>query len=96
MAEFLLASAIIFGVLAGWIWVQQAYAAFARRNPDLGPFRPEGGGCGGGCSCGGGHCRRGGSEPEGDRDLLAERSGWRYCPENVIVPAKEANNNAHN
>lgn len=58
MVKFLAASLIIFGVLAGWIWVQQAYAAFARRNPELGPFRRGEGGCRGGCSCSGGQCTR--------------------------------------
>jgi len=60
MVEFLAASLIIFGVLVGWVWVQQVYAAFSRRNPDLGPFRAQGGGCGGngGCSCSAEHCSR--------------------------------------
>jgi len=57
MVRFLLASLMIFGVLVGWVWVQLTYARFAARNPELGPFRSEGGGCGsGGCSCGNGHC----------------------------------------
>ena len=59
MVRVLLATLVIFGVLAGWVWVQQAYAAFARRNPDLGPFRQEGGACGSGnCACSGGHCTK--------------------------------------
>jgi hypothetical protein len=57
MAKVLIASTVIFAVLVGWVWVQQAYAAFASRNPRLGPFRQEGGGCaGGGCNCGRTHC----------------------------------------
>ena len=59
MAKVLIASAVIFGVLAGWVWVQQIYIAFSRRNPELGPFRAEGGGCGsGGCTCSGRRCSR--------------------------------------
>lgn len=54
MANFLAASLIIFAVLAGWVWVQQIYAAFAARHPELGPFRSEEGGC----ACGNGHCER--------------------------------------
>ena len=57
MARFLIASLVIFGVLAGWIWVQAAYARFAARHPELGPFRSTDGGCGGG-SCRGGDCER--------------------------------------
>ena len=57
MGKFLLASAVILLVLMGWIWVDRAYQAFARRHPDLGPYREPGGGCGGGCSCSGGGCR---------------------------------------
>ena len=57
MAKVLIADAVIFGVLAAWVWVQQAYAAFARRHPELGPFRREGAGCGsGGCGCSGKRC----------------------------------------
>jgi hypothetical protein len=56
MVKILIASAVIFVVLAGWVWVQQRYDTFARRHPRLGPFRPEDGGCGGGCACKGGQC----------------------------------------
>ncbi len=56
MLRALIASLVIFAVLVGWIWVQQRYAAFARQNPQLGPFRSADGGCGGGCSCKGGQC----------------------------------------
>ncbi len=58
MASFLIAPLVIFGVLAGWIWVQGAYGRFAARHPNLGPYRGEGGGCGGGCCSGKGHCER--------------------------------------
>lgn len=58
MVRFLAASLVIFSVLWGWIWVQAAYARFALRHPELGPFRGEGGGCGGGCSCSSGSCER--------------------------------------
>ena len=57
MARFLVASLVIFGVLVGWVWVQSAYARFAARHPELGPYRSEGG-CGGGCSCRGGGCEQ--------------------------------------
>ena len=57
MVRVLIAIAVIFAVLTGWIWVQQAYARFAARHPELGPHRPDGG-CGGGCSCSGGSCER--------------------------------------
>ncbi len=54
MAKLILTPLIVFVVLAGWVWVQRLYADFARRHPELGPFRKEGGGC----SCAGGHCER--------------------------------------
>ena len=38
---------IILGLMAGWIAVQQMARAFARRHPEFGPAREEGGGCGG-------------------------------------------------
>ncbi len=56
MANALIASLVIFAVLAGWVWVQQRYATFARQNPQLGPFRTPDGGCGGGCACKNGQC----------------------------------------
>jgi hypothetical protein len=54
MLRAFVASLVIFAVLVGWVWVQWSYAAFAQRNPQLGPFRaPDGGG---GCACKAGHC----------------------------------------
>lgn len=58
MADFLLTSLVIFGVMVGWLYVQDLYRRFARRHPELGPFRREGG-CGGGCSCRQGSCPTG-------------------------------------
>jgi hypothetical protein len=58
MARWILTPLVIFGVLLGWIWVQGVYARFATRHPELGPYREEGGGCGGGCCSGRGHCER--------------------------------------
>ncbi len=58
MVKALAAAAVIFAVMAGWLWVQTAYARFALRHPELGPFRGDGGGCGGGCACGKGGCER--------------------------------------
>ena len=55
MYEFLLTSAVIFAVLAGWQYVEYRYRRFANNNPALGPFRPEPG-CGEGCSCSQGSC----------------------------------------
>jgi hypothetical protein len=57
MAEVLIASAVIFAALWGWLSVEALYRRFAARHPEAGPFR-EGGGCGGGCcSCSGGSCK---------------------------------------
>jgi hypothetical protein len=52
MVELLLAPLVVFLALAGWVGVQQLYARFQARYPQLGPFRDSGGGC----SCGKGHC----------------------------------------
>lgn len=58
MLKFLLASAVIMGVLVGWILVQQLAREFARRHPEFGPYQ-EKRGCGGNCSCSGGSsCRK--------------------------------------
>lgn len=56
--KYFLAIALILILLLGWVVVQQAYRLFARRHPELGPFRKEGGGCGccSGGTCGGGAC----------------------------------------
>lgn len=56
MIEALLASAAILLMLVAGLTVDALYQRFARRNPGLGPFRPQGGGCGGGCRCSGGRC----------------------------------------
>ncbi len=55
MSRYLLAIGLILLLMLGGLWVERAYRLFARRHPDLGPFRQEGGGCGGcGGGCGGG------------------------------------------
>ena len=54
MVKVLLASLIIFLVLAAWVLVEHIYAVFAARHPELGPFRRNDGGC----SCGSGSCER--------------------------------------
>jgi hypothetical protein len=56
--EALVASAAILAILLGGLGVDALYRRFARRHPELGPFRPEGG-CGGGCRCRGGGCGAG-------------------------------------
>lgn len=59
MLRFLIASATILVVLVGWLYVEELYRRFTRANPELGPFRPDGSECGGGCcSCSGGSCAK--------------------------------------
>jgi hypothetical protein len=50
MSQFLLAFAIIFILMLGWIIVQQWVRKFAARHPEWGNVREEGSGCGG-CGC---------------------------------------------
>ena len=58
MLKMLLASAVIMGVLMGWVVVQQLAREFARRHPEFGPY-VEKRGCGGNCSCGSsGTCKK--------------------------------------
>ncbi|MFP4281562.1 MAG: chemotaxis protein [Opitutales bacterium] len=47
MLTYLLAIALVFALLAGWIGVQALARAFAARHPELGPAREEGVGCAG-------------------------------------------------
>ncbi len=42
---------IVLGALSVWIAVQGLARWFAHRNPEFGPAREEGGGCGFLCSC---------------------------------------------
>lgn len=53
VTRYLLTIGLILGVMLAGIAVRQLYDRFARRHPELGPFRQEGGGCGG-CSKGSG------------------------------------------
>lgn len=46
MSIYLTVIGLIFAVMAGGIAVDRLYAHFARRNPELGPFRKNDGGCG--------------------------------------------------
>ncbi|WP_456446335.1 chemotaxis protein [Thiolapillus sp.] len=45
-------------LLVGWLLIQQLGRRFARENPELGPYREEGGGCGKSCGCKGSSCQR--------------------------------------
>jgi hypothetical protein len=42
VATYLLAMAVIFGLVVGGIAVDRLYRRFAAHNPQLGPFRPPG------------------------------------------------------
>lgn len=57
MTTYLLTIGILFLLILLYVVVQQFYKLFARRNPELGPFRSEGGGCG--CCSGHGSCSTG-------------------------------------
>ena len=46
MSTYLTVVGLIFAVMIGGIAVDRLYARFARRNPELGPFRKNDGGCG--------------------------------------------------
>ncbi|MCB1785356.1 MAG: hypothetical protein H6953_09925 [Chromatiaceae bacterium] len=62
MAEFLAASAVIFAVLVGWLYVQDLYRRFAARHPQWGPFRSEAT-CQGSCGCHQGGCHNDPPQP---------------------------------
>ena len=51
MIRLLISSGIIFAAFAFWVVVQEAARRFARRHPEFGPAREEGGECGVSCSC---------------------------------------------
>lgn len=45
IANFLIATLLIFGLLAAWIGVQHWARSFAERHPEFGPAREDGHGC---------------------------------------------------
>lgn len=51
MNTYLVAIALIFGLMLAGIGVDRLYRAFAAKNPQLGPFRKSDGACG--CCAGG-------------------------------------------
>jgi hypothetical protein len=46
MSTYVAVIGLIFAIMIGGIAVDRIYARFARRNPELGPFRKNDGGCG--------------------------------------------------
>lgn len=46
MSLYLTVIGLIFAIMIGGIAVDRIYARFAHRNPQLGPFRKNDGGCG--------------------------------------------------
>ncbi len=59
MFNFLIAMGVIFFLMIGWIWVQQASRKFAQKHPEFGPAKEEGLGCGKTCGCKQGSCDKG-------------------------------------
>jgi hypothetical protein len=49
--QLILSIGIIFGAFAFWVLIQESARRFARRHPEFGPAREEGGECGISCSC---------------------------------------------
>ncbi|MBM4181015.1 MAG: hypothetical protein FJ209_05620 [Betaproteobacteria bacterium] len=58
MDTYLITIGLILCIALFGIAVQRIYEGFARRHPELGPFRETGkcGSCGGGGACSGGSC----------------------------------------
>jgi hypothetical protein len=59
MSVYLVTIGLILLIMLAGIAVERVYKDFARRHPELGPYRQENGGCGGHCgggACGGGSC----------------------------------------
>jgi hypothetical protein len=54
MSSYLITIGLILALMLGGLAVERLYRRFARRHPELGPFRQAGGGCSG--NCGGGAC----------------------------------------
>ena len=46
MRLYVVTIGLVFAILVGGIVVDRIYAHFARRHPQLGPFRKNDGGCG--------------------------------------------------
>ncbi len=58
MLNFLIAMGIIFGLMIGWVFVQQAARKYAAKHPEFGAAKEEGLGCGKSCGCKGGLCEK--------------------------------------
>jgi len=50
-AQLFISIGIIFGAFAFWVLIQESARRFARRHPEFGPAREEGGECGISCGC---------------------------------------------
>ncbi len=46
MRLYVVTIGLVFAILVGGILIDRIYGGFARRNPQLGPFRKNDGGCG--------------------------------------------------
>ena len=51
MVKLLFSIGIIFAAFAFWVCIQESARRFARRHPEFGPAREEGGECGVSCGC---------------------------------------------
>ena len=51
LINYLLAIGLVMVLLLGWCTIQNLARIYARRHPEFGPAREEGGGCGLSCQC---------------------------------------------
>jgi hypothetical protein len=51
IGRMLIASLVVFALCGLWILAVQAGRSFARRHPEFGRYREEGGECGKSCGC---------------------------------------------
>jgi len=51
LVNYLLAIGLVMILLVGWCTVQNWARNYARRHPEFGPAREDGGGCGLSCQC---------------------------------------------
>jgi len=49
---------VIFSLMMGWIFIQQAARKYAAKHPEFGEAKEEGLGCGKNCGCKSGVCEK--------------------------------------
>ncbi len=88
--QLLISIGIIFAAFTFWVIIQESARRFARRHPEFGPAREEGGECGISCGCPNWKkCRDRGQRVEGRGERVEGRGIFAGAERDILADFQE-------